>query len=39
MKEIFKGNMHQSGDVGLKDAYYTLDMAAGFHFEKFPTLS
>ena len=30
--------MHQSEDVGSKDAYYIIDMAAGIHFEKFTTL-
>ena len=34
----FKGNMHQSDDVGWKDGYI-IDMAAGFDFEKFSTLS
>ena len=36
---MLKGNMHQSDDVGWKDGYYIVDMAAGFDFEKISTLS
>ena len=38
-EELLKGNMHQSDNVGLKDAHYIIDMAAGFHFEKISTVS
>ena len=36
---FIKGNIQLSEDVGWKDASYIIDMAAGFYYEKFPTLS
>ena len=32
---MFKGNMHHKYDIGLKDAFNIIDLAAGIFFEKF----
>ena len=35
LSHTLKGNMHHKHDVSLKDAFYIIDLAAGFFFENF----
>ena len=38
-KWLFKGSMHHTHDVSLKDAFCIIHMAAKFYFLKFFTIS